>query len=161
MKWTMQFTGGEELAERLSQLPLALSLKVRIDALKQAAEPIRSKAQSIAPRSALAPPHMQDYIVVQAVTRIGSTSGGKWEQREGEAWVAVGPAKQFFYGIFPEYGTVHQRAQPFMRPAFDSGAPAALPILSAALWDALRKSLPGSFATPAATGPTEVFRSAA
>lgn len=147
MKWTMEFSGGQELAAQLAQLPFALSLSIRIEALKKAAEPIRSRAESLAPRSGESKRHLQDNIVIQAVTRVGSTEGGRWEQKEGEAWVAVGPKKAFFYGIFQEYGTVHHRAQPFMRPAFDGGGPAALPILGEELWKAIQASLPGSFST--------------
>lgn len=160
MKWTMEFAGGEELAERLNALPMALSVDIRIKALIQAAEPMRSKAEQLAPRSRLSKPHLGDNIIIQKVTRVGSTEGGRWAQTEGdEAWVAVGPSKAFFYGIFQEYGTVHHGAQPFMRPAFDTGSELAVQILAGELWAAIRNALPGSFAT--ATAPTEVFATAA
>lgn len=37
--------------------------------------------------------------------------------------VQAGPTKRAFHGIFPEFGTAHMRAQPFMRPTWDRLGP--------------------------------------
>lgn len=134
---SFRFEGGKELAATLNALPARVSRKIIVDALKDAAEPIRRHAASAAPREPGAP-DLADNIVVSASQRIGSTGGGKWTRRdEGEHAVAVGPAKGFFYGLMQEYGTVHHGAQPFMRPAFDSQHQKALKIVGEAMWVAL------------------------
>ena len=46
-------------------------------------------------------------------------------QREGSLTVSVGPTKSAYYARFPELGTAHQGAHPFIRPAFDSKTPEA------------------------------------
>jgi HK97 gp10 family phage protein len=149
--WRMEFAGGEELARVLNKLPSAVAQRsVLLKALRAGAEPMRSTAEQLAPRRT---GRLAENIIVQTVTRIGSPQGGKWRSTDGEAWVAVGPRKEYFYGLFQEYGTKRHSARPFMRPAFMSGAPAALPIISAELWRALRKEIPTSFAfTPASGG---------
>jgi HK97 gp10 family phage protein len=38
---------------------------------------------------------------------------------EGSLTLIVGPDKKAFYDIFDEFGTKHQKANPFMRPAFE------------------------------------------
>jgi HK97 gp10 family phage protein len=153
MTWAMRFDGGEDLARRLDQLAHAVQRKTLVAALTEAAEPMRARAAQLAPRGPQSVfGHLADHIVIQSVTRVGSVQGGRWETRAGEPWVAVGPRKDFFYGLFQEFGTVHHGAQPFMRPAFQSGVPAALPILSQRLWQALRRVLPTSFHETSGTG---------
>jgi HK97 gp10 family phage protein len=98
---------------------------------------------------------LQDHIVVQTVTRVGSVQGGRWQRTGGdEAWVAIGPQSAFFYGLFQEYGTRFHRAQPFLRPALDGEAQVALGILGRELWAALRLAAPQTFtpATPGSSG---------
>lgn len=134
MKTTLKFTGGLELSRRLNQLPLELSQRVRLEALKTAAEPIRAHAASLAPRDEHADsPHLADNIVIGAVSERKLEARG----REGETVVEVGPAQKpsdHFYGYFQEYGTAHHPAQPFMRPAFDAEAGKSLDVLSDELW---------------------------
>lgn len=52
---------------------------------------------------------------------------------EGTGTVAVGPSSHSFYGSFREFGTSHEAAQPWMRPAFDLSAPEALNIFGKVL----------------------------
>jgi HK97 gp10 family phage protein len=136
MQFSMRFEGGDELARALDSLPLAVSKSMLLAALREAAEPVRARAEQLAVVGSVAP-HLNDNVVIQTVTRVGSIQGGAWATTQGEPWVAVGPAKQFFYGIFLEYGTVHMGARSFMRPAFDSSGSLCLSILAAKIWDAL------------------------
>jgi HK97 gp10 family phage protein len=53
--------------------------------------------------------------------------------------VAVGPAKNRYYGVFQEFGTVHHGAQPFARPAFDLNVTKSLSILASFMWAAIAK----------------------
>lgn len=153
MKWSLSISGGEELAQRLIALSLAVSRRILIAALKEAAEPIRARAEMLAPVSSRGGPHLNDNVMIQQVSRVGSVQGGAWVRNDIEPWVAVGPAKPFFYGIFQEYGTKFQSAQPFMRPAFQSGGAEALAILSGRIWAALERKLPSSSSTSPAIAP--------
>ena len=140
--FTMRIEGAADLARVLNQLPSATSRKVVLDALRAGATLVQAPAAAHAPRSP-DPPHLAMNIGISAVNRVGSTEGGRWWQLDeaDEFAVAVGPTKDFFYGLFQEYGTVDHAAQPFMRPAFDTGAPRALNVIGALLWAALRRHL--------------------
>jgi HK97 gp10 family phage protein len=130
--------GFKELAANLRALPMAVQREKILDALEVAAEPMRSRMSQLAPREPGAP-DLADNIGISVANRIGDVGGGRWQARHDEEHaVAVGPTKNFFYGIFQEYGTVHHAAQPFMRPAFDSTAQTSLSILSQRLWLAIR-----------------------
>lgn len=151
MKINLTITGASDLAKRLEQLPAAVSRTVQVNALKDGAEIIRARASQLAPRSAGPGPHLADDIV------IGTISAARLERQDrgNEVVVEVGPSLKphdHFYGYFQEYGTIHHPAQPFMRPAFDTGAPTALNRILSSLWKAIRKALPTSFSGSTPTG---------
>ena len=127
MNVSMTFTGGQELARNLSALPSALSFKVQQNALQKAAEPMRAEAEALAPRGPDAP-HIAQHII------IGIPKGELADVHEGQPVVAFGPAKEFFYGFFWEFGWIRHPAHPFMRPAFDEKRAEALAILARELW---------------------------
>jgi len=106
--------GDREMAANLAGMTRALSKAAVIRELTAAAEPIRAKAASSAPRGQF-PPHLADHIVIAAV-----------EDEGGAPAVAIGPTPHFAYGRFQEWGTIHHPAQPFMRPGFDAGTAAAI-----------------------------------
>lgn len=141
----MKIEGGQALARQLGQLPRELSRQVQVNALKAAAEPIRTTAEALAPRDDQAnSPHLDQNIVIGAVTEARLENAG----RTTETVVEVGPAggrggDDFFYGFFQEYGTAHHEAQPFMRPAFDEESRRALNILVDELWWSLRRGITG------------------
>lgn len=137
-RFAMQIHGGKELAARLRALPEAFTRAVVIGALTESAELMRARMAQLAPREPGAP-DLADNIGISVANRLGDVGGGRWEARHDEEHaVAVGPTKDFFYGLFQEYGTIHHAAQPFMRPAFDSEAPKALTALTQELWKPLR-----------------------
>lgn len=125
----MRFEGGAELAKAFEQLTARVSKRTLRESLEEAAEPMRRNMSSLAPRAPGAP-DLADNIVI-ATARTKSVEGNQ------SAAVAVGPAKEFFYGFFQEFGTVHHPAQPFMRPAFDGGVSKVLSGLARSLWTAL------------------------
>lgn len=120
---TMRFEGGDELAAALDALSTRITKRLLIEALTEAAEPLRSRARRIAPR-APGPPDLADHIETMTLR------GGY----EGSPAVVVGPTKEVFYGSFQEFGTSRHGAQPFMRPAFDTEAAGAIEVIKAALW---------------------------
>lgn len=140
----LKLTGMENLAKGLRALDQDLRRDVLIDALKEAAEPMRASMAALAPRGPDAP-HLANSMSISVANKVGGTSGGRWlgATTDNEASVAVGPSKDFFYGLFLEYGTVKMSARPFMRPAFDENAQASLEILKRALWAAISSSPTG------------------
>lgn len=123
MKFGMRFEGGAELALALDGLPKRVTKKLVLEALTEGAGPMRGFARQRAPREPGAP-DMADHIeIANAKTPPGDIAA-----------VAMGPTRDFYYGLMQEYGTVHHGAQPFMRPAFGQGVPPALGIIGAAVW---------------------------
>ena len=113
---SFRFEGGKDLAATLRAMPKAQSRTAQIDALLEAAEPIRAVARRMAPRAPGAP-DMADNIESMQTRRALDVSGT-------ETGVIVGPMKWAFYAHFQEWGTVRHAAQPFLRPE-DGAAPAA------------------------------------
>jgi len=126
MSTILRFTGGAELQRNLDALSTRLSRQVQRQALTEAADPIRTTMAQLAPR-APGPPDIAANIVIGPA------------RLPQQVAVGVGPAKGFRYGFFQEYGTVHHRAQPFMRPAFDRhvASGATLKLILGSLWRAL------------------------
>lgn len=121
----MRFEGGTELIKAMADLSTRLQKNVTKQALEAAAVPMRNDISRRAPYEP-GPPDIRANIV------IGKARGNKTESA-----VAIGPAKGFFYGFYNEYGTVHQPARPFMRPAFDSGVARAIRDIASAMWTIL------------------------
>ena len=139
-----EFDRGTLLGRSLSQMPLALrpQLQLRtenhgpaamglgeaynaaIEALRAGAEPVKERMRAMAPRAPGAP-DLADNIGV-GVARVGE-----------EAAIAIGPTKNFFYGLFQEEGTSRHGAQPFARPALDATQQEALGIVGATIWHEL------------------------
>jgi HK97 gp10 family phage protein len=55
--------------------------------------------------------------------------------------IKVGPVKKAFYAMFPEFGTRHQPAKPFIRPAFEGNAQSALDAFINKLKEAFKDAL--------------------
>jgi HK97 gp10 family phage protein len=132
----VRFEGGAELAAALESLPKRVGRSMLVEALTDAAEPMRKRMASLAPREPGAPDMADNIIVSRSMVTIQG-DGEKVRNDEFQASVAVGPSKGFFYGFFQEFGTTRHSAQPFARPAFDSESQAALDLLARSLWTAL------------------------
>jgi len=137
---TFTFTGGTELAARLNAMGSELSKPILVAALKDAAEPIRSTAALLAPKSAISHKHLADHIGVSVIRQNDE------ETLDGdETAVAIGPTRNVFWGGFNEFGTRKLSARPFLRPALDQRAQIALDRLGRALWTAIRAAAPETF----------------
>jgi HK97 gp10 family phage protein len=123
MKVTLRFEGGQQLAAALKGLPSRVSKRMLLEALRQAAEPLRDRMEQNAPVGPDAP-HLRDMVVV------GPSRG----QDAREAAVAVGATRAGFYGSFQEFGTAHHAAQPWARPAFDATYQQVLRALADEIW---------------------------
>lgn len=120
---SLRFEGGRALAANLLTLSKRLSKTIQLDALREAAEPMRKGMAQRAPHEP-GKPDLRDAMTI-------STSRG---QDAKESAVAVGPNREGYYGSFQELGTKDFPAQPFARPSFDENLQKSLTIISDSLW---------------------------
>lgn len=143
---TFQIEGLKELDAALGELGKATARNVMMRALTKSAEPIKQAAIGMAPRDT---GNLAESITISAksVARAGKKAFAqamKAGSSKGDAQAAaraankgakgkdtfsqvfVGPTQAGRHGYFNEFGTENMAAQPFMRPAFDVGAPQAL-----------------------------------
>lgn len=112
--------GIQELFKKLDGLgSLVTSKNLIVRALRVGAEPIREEAQRLAP--------------FETGTLKESMMTTVSEQTGTSAVAKIGPSRKGFYGTFQEFGTAHDAAQPFLRPAYDSKVDEALTIISGSL----------------------------
>ncbi|HXM32299.1 MAG TPA: HK97-gp10 family putative phage morphogenesis protein [Chthoniobacterales bacterium] len=131
---TVKVTGLAELEAALEQLPPMLAKKSLVDAMTEATEAFRQRAQELAPYDSQKKEgmHLVDGIKKQMRTGSHSTAGS-WVHGK----VALDP--NVFYGRFIEFGWITANAatavaaQPFMRPAFDGEKYRALAIVETKL----------------------------
>lgn len=132
MRIGLQIVGGPELAASLRGMEAAASRKIVVGALRRAGGLMADRMASYMPRSDEAP-HVADSVVVTELKVLQGEDGRYRSVLPDEYVVGVGPAKDFFYWFFKEYGTVYQPAVPAMRPGFDQTVEQCLGILIAVL----------------------------
>lgn len=71
-----------------------------------------------------------------AARAANSAAGGKGRS----AITHVGPTKKAGQGLLQEFGTAHHKAQPFMRPTFDSDGPKMIDIIKDTLAEEIDKA---------------------
>jgi HK97 gp10 family phage protein len=129
---SIKFEGGAALAKTLEALPAAVAGRVLKAALLEGGERIRARAAQLAPR-APGSPDLADNINLAPVRRNVD------EAAVGAEVVGIGVPRRFFYDAMLEFGTRHQPAQPFYRPALDEEGDRAIKTIGAALWAALAR----------------------
>lgn len=109
--------GFDECVSAVRQLPQEIAGKVLDAAMRKAGTPMAQDASSTAPRSETPSKagHMADTISLRKFT--DQNSGNDLEVN-----YTIGPDAKHFWGGFNEFGTIHEAARPFERPAFDRGA---------------------------------------
>lgn len=122
-KTTVRVEGLRELDHALSELTKQTTRRaVARRALKEAGEPIRARAQALAPddpRTA-APFDLTQSIAMSSRQKSGRATRHRKESPT-EVTVFIGPTREGYpQAIMQEFGTVHHRAQPYLRPAWDS-----------------------------------------
>ncbi len=135
---TVTLSGFKELERALAQLPKATGKNVLRRIAKGALEPMADSAAAKAPRDEgkLA----FSISVGEKRTRRVRTGFNKKNGIE----MAMGPGNTLpgvlQYASFVEFGTIDTPAQPYMRPAFNAGAHAALDFIKANLGSEIQKS---------------------
>ncbi len=134
----VKLTGFRELEKTLAELPKATGKNVLRRVGRKALEPMRAKAESLAPRDkgdlagGIA---ISDKRTRRAKKERGPISGVE---------MAMGPSSghggSLNYATFDEFGTADASAQPFMRPAWDSEAQGAIDIIGRELGTEISKA---------------------
>lgn len=128
------FKTSGDLDKALMEWAKPVQRAVKLQVLREAGEPIRSRMAALAPRSDEAP-HIYQNVVMSPARSVDGV-----RLREDEAALAIGPdGRVAAHGILQEFGTAHHGPQPFARPAWDSESPRALRILGDVLWNAVKK----------------------
>ena len=112
--------GLDELLAKLGEMEsLVTQKRIVARAVRAGAEPIRARAEELAPDDPTTPGSRIKEGMMITVT----------EQTATEAIGKIGPARFAFFGTFQEFGTAHLAAQPFLQPAFDEKQDEALKIM--------------------------------
>lgn len=135
---SIKFQGGPELEKAISALVQEMRPQVRLEALRQAGEPMRQRMDDLAPAhpSGEDPaPHIKGSIVMSPVRKVDGVA-----LHDDESAIAIGPSKDAYHAWFIEHGWVHHSAaRPFVRPAYDSEADGAMKTIGNELWNAISR----------------------
>jgi len=130
----IRISGFKELDEAFKTLPTAVSRRTLRAAIKKALLPVASDASRNAPR---------DKGVlgenIKYGTKLARGQQGDSTVRKGYASGFVGTIRKSAHGLFKEFGTSKDSAEPFMRPAWDSGKAKVLQVISDESWKSLQK----------------------
>lgn len=121
-KSTFKLTGFGELEQKLKTLGPRVARRVGGTAVKKSAAPIVDMAKILVP--------VDTGVLEDSITAVSIPS-----RPEDQIKVAIGFRKTASWRAhFVEFGTSKVAAQPFMRPALDSKAQAAISIMGAEMW---------------------------
>lgn len=126
-KVSIKIDGAEELVRKLSLFPSKIR-RATLESLQVGGELVKNDARRDAPRGK---------------TRKLSRNIDV-ELDEKNMIMDVGPNKEVWYGVFPELGTAHHGAQPYLRPALDNNKNKIKQLFIRALERHIRRLLDGS-----------------
>jgi HK97 gp10 family phage protein len=118
---------SETVAGLRDEFSKATAANIVRRALLAGAQPMAETAQALATRGPTG--HLIESISATPAQPSRMTRGGKAsydKQSEVEVLVEAGPVPE---SVFQEFGTIHHRPQPFMRPAFDGEKANSLAII--------------------------------
>lgn len=131
MSVTVDVQGLKELERSMEDMSTRMGRAVLTRSLKKASQPLADLMSDLAPDDPNTPTDdlEQSITVTTRATRQVRSSMAKFSRITGlknAATVFVGPDAKNFYGVFPEFGTIKQAPQPFMRPAWEQDQDALL-----------------------------------
>ncbi|RNC76555.1 hypothetical protein DA717_15325 [Piscirickettsiaceae bacterium NZ-RLO2] len=126
-KISFSVEGLRDLEKQLKQLAPKKIRTLNRRALRKAAEPVETQMKANAPQKSGA--------LVESIKRRSKKGKG----RRTVVNVTVGPTRKIYYAIEQEYGSSHQSARPFIRPALNDNAQTSIDIFKNALTLALKK----------------------
>lgn len=116
--------GLDHLLAQLGEVnSLVQQKKILVKALREGAEPIRARAEELAPDDPTTPGSRIKESMMISVQ----------EQTATGAVAKIGPSRKGFMGQFHEFGTMFLSADPFLRPAFDEKIGEAVKIIGETL----------------------------
>ncbi len=112
-------------------MPAKLGTKknIIVRSLRKGGEVIRVRAEQLAP---VLTGNLKESMMVTVS-----------DQTADSAVAKIGPSRKGFYGQFPEFGTINQSADPFLRPAFDSQREQAVKVIGEELARQIERELKG------------------
>lgn len=125
-KMSVTIKGEKELQRKFEELGIVASVPVAKATTATAAEVIRKEAARRAP------------VLTSKLSRNIAVNTRK--AKDG-ATTKVGPAKEVWYGRFPELGTKSAPAKPFLRPAFDTKKQEAQNLAAARLRREIKRAI--------------------
>lgn len=128
-----EIPGLDALKANFDALSYGLQRKILMTATRKGALVIVTAMQARAPRLQLSTTQREAGALAAGIlSRI-------WDSSTSEVTARIGPDKKTFYGRFPEFGTVHEAAEPFVRPALDEKRDEALAVIGQELWSGIQK----------------------
>jgi HK97 gp10 family phage protein len=126
---TVEVVGLDDLLTAFSEMQPQMVKRALHDALDLGGTVLQTALAEAAPRyeGDATPPHPAGQLEAD-IRRVV-----KMKPAEGQGIVAVGPSAASFYGAFDEFGTSHQEAKPWVRPAFDSSVDEAMDVFDQVL----------------------------
>ncbi|APS52492.1 hypothetical protein AVI51_16650 (plasmid) [Piscirickettsia salmonis] len=126
-KISFSVEGLRDLEKQLKQLAPKKIRTLNRRALRKAAEPLEQQMKANAPQKSGA--------LVESIKRRSKKGKG----RRTIVNVTVGPTRKIDYAIEQEYGSSHQPARPFIRPALNDNAQTSIDIFKSTLTLAIKK----------------------
>lgn len=134
MAVVVKFEGGRELERALGELPKATARNTLNRVLMKAAENMDDIASGFAPVDT---GQLQRSVVTgKRLTQ----SQSRQQKKDGKHFAEVHVGTEVPTGIFQEFGTFKEPAQPFMRPSWDSTKVGALKTIQTQLGIEIEKS---------------------
>jgi HK97 gp10 family phage protein len=142
MNVDVKVEGLPELEKALNDLGPSLAKKAMVEASKAGGKTFADAAKQKAPRMTKATKHRQPGELADSIVVTTKTNA-----RTGATKAKVGPARPKggnkqepgAWGLMEEFGSVHNRPQPYLRPAFDENAEKIIQDFASVLHDAIEK----------------------
>ena len=132
----IKMEGWKELDRALGELPKATARNVLRRVLKNAAEPIKEAMEAKAPRrTGFTAASIEISNTLNPAQRRDARRGND----KAFAEVYIG-SRRGSAAVFEEFGTIHQPAHPYMRPAFEANSDQALNTISTELGTEIEKA---------------------